>query len=176
MVKQRKWIIGLLLFCWVLPYGVAHLCWQIREDQLEDNLYLRLQAAELEDLFHFVLTKAEAQRLFRWEHAREFSYQGRMFDVVRREEKGDTLKLWCYWDAEETSLKDQQGVLMRSAKQESIPLPILELLYGQQYIVPKGYTPMRGLSIISTLVSKQVDLSYHLWLPAPPERPPNLLS
>lgn len=174
-VKQRGWIIGLLLFWWVLPYGVAHLCWQIRDWRLEHSLHLRLAESGREDLFHFVLTRSEAQRLLHWVHSREFSYQGRMFDVVRQDERGDTLELWCYWDAEETRLKERLGAWQPSS---GIPayLSTLQLLFGQNYIIPVAAYLHGGLSGVSLAVACDLTDWHHLWPGEPPERPPNRMS
>ena len=49
-------------------------------------------------------SKEEAKKQLRWEHSKEFEYEGQMYDVVSNEIKGDTIYYRCWWDHEETAL------------------------------------------------------------------------
>ncbi|HBC05599.1 MAG TPA: hypothetical protein DC015_15730 [Aequorivita sp.] len=49
-------------------------------------------------------SKEEAEKQLRWEHSKEFEYEGQMYDVVSKEIKGDTIYYRCWWDHEETAL------------------------------------------------------------------------
>jgi hypothetical protein len=63
-------------------------------------------AAHLPDdaLTRLVLAKNDVQTALRWEHDGEFEYGGEMYDVVRREERGDSVAFYCWHDHEETVL------------------------------------------------------------------------
>tara|TARA_R110002012_G_scaffold153906_1_gene314103 strand:+ start:42186 stop:42668 length:483 start_codon:yes stop_codon:yes gene_type:complete len=50
------------------------------------------------------LSKSEAKEKLEWEHSKEFEYLGEMYDVVEFAETADSVKYWCWWDHEETSL------------------------------------------------------------------------
>lgn len=95
-----------ILILWGLSYGSVrtYLFW--KEVQIESRIAQSLFTLPTESLFLFAITKKDSARRFHWEHEMEFSYQNQMFDVVRRETRGDSLFLWCYWDEEETALKD----------------------------------------------------------------------
>jgi len=54
-----------------------------------------------------VFTKRESMEKLRWEHPGEFEYQGRMYDILETEERGDTLFYRCFLDQRETSLNQQ---------------------------------------------------------------------
>lgn len=59
------------------------------------------------DLVFFAFSKYDSETLLRWEHAWEFEYQEQMYDVVKKQEQGDSLLLWCWWDHAETELNKQ---------------------------------------------------------------------
>lgn len=52
-------------------------------------------------------TEAESWTTLRWEHAREFEYNGDLYDVVETRQSGDTLYYYCWWDHAETQLNRQ---------------------------------------------------------------------
>ena len=60
-----------------------------------------------DELVLLKFTKTEKQQKLKWKHSREFEYNGEMYDIVAREEKGDTSFFWCWWDHEETKLNKQ---------------------------------------------------------------------
>jgi len=60
-------------------------------------------------------TKEEAESKLRWEHSREFEYNGQMYDVVEKQEQGDTTYYYCWWDHEETKLNLQLSELVANA-------------------------------------------------------------
>lgn len=64
-----------------------------------------------EELVLLKFTKADSVKL-RWEHDREFEYQGEMYDVVERHIKGDTTYYYCWWDFEETILNQKLQSLL----------------------------------------------------------------
>ncbi len=49
-------------------------------------------------------TKEETQTKLRWEHSKEFEYNGQMYDVVSTVVKGDSIFYRLWWDYEETEL------------------------------------------------------------------------
>lgn len=55
---------------------------------------------------------SDSQTELRWEHSREFEYRGEMYDIIRSDQRGDTMVYWCYWDREETRLKKRMNFLV----------------------------------------------------------------
>lgn len=76
--------------------------------QTDSSAYVRL-------CFH---TKKDAHKL-RWEHAKEFEYQGEMYDIVYKTVRGDSIYYWCWWDRAETALNQQLASLLLVAWQHS---------------------------------------------------------
>lgn len=64
-------------------------------------------------LVRLAFTKAQATTALEWEHSREFEYKGEMYDVVKAEEKGDSLIYHCIWDKAETAINRQLDNLVR---------------------------------------------------------------
>ncbi|HPW18360.1 MAG TPA: hypothetical protein PLP83_08270 [Candidatus Aminicenantes bacterium] len=56
-------------------------------------------------------TKWESETLLRWEHSREFEYDGQMYDIVDAWAEGDALYYRCWWDRAETRLNAQLRAL-----------------------------------------------------------------
>lgn len=52
-------------------------------------------------------SKATIQTELHWEDDHEFEYRGHMYDVVKTEAAGDTIRYWCWPDDEETDLNQQ---------------------------------------------------------------------
>ena len=63
------------------------------------------------ELVEFTFSTQEAANLS-WEHAKEFEYNGYMYDVVERLDKGDTIVMWCWKDDQETQLNQKLNSLM----------------------------------------------------------------
>ncbi|NJL75605.1 MAG: hypothetical protein HC892_11820 [Saprospiraceae bacterium] len=62
------------------------------------------------------LTAAQKQTQLNWEHAKEFEYQGEMYDVIETEIRCDTTYYWCWWDHAETALNKQLDELASLVK------------------------------------------------------------
>lgn len=63
-----------------------------------------LGGIDKEELVWLTFKTTEATKILHWEHAREFEYQGRMYDVVETLVKGDSISYRCWPDHAETQL------------------------------------------------------------------------
>ena len=70
---------------------------------------------EKEELVLLKFSKKETKTKLRWEHDREFEYDGQMYDVVSKETKGDTIYYRCWWDHKETALNQKLEKLVAKA-------------------------------------------------------------
>jgi len=127
-----------LLLLWGLPYWGARTGFAVREAQIERKAQEAMLGLSDDQLFHFSIHHVDSSRLFRWEHSREFEFQGQMFDVARRESRGDSLHFWCYWDTAETDLKESEAKANWHDPADS-PMPMAWLMqWIQVWIVPDG--------------------------------------
>lgn len=105
-----------LFLCLWAPFAGTWLGlhWQIRtvRKEVKRNLIAGLDKNELV-LLKF--SKAETITALRWEHEREFEFQGQMYDIVERQTIGDTVFFRCWWDHAETRLNAQLAGLIKGA-------------------------------------------------------------
>lgn len=60
-----------------------------------------------EELVLLKFSKEETKTKLRWEHSKEFEYEGEMYDIVSKEIKGDSIYYRCWWDHKETALNNK---------------------------------------------------------------------
>ena len=70
-----------------------------------------LAGAEPGELVLLAFSKEEARQVLRWERDDEFEYNGHMYDVVRAEWVGDSVRFWCWPDGPETRLNRELEAL-----------------------------------------------------------------
>ena len=96
------WVLVVLLLA-PLPLMVGYL--HLQQRAVKKAVKRTLMAGVPDDelvLLRFSHTEAETQ--LRWEHSREFEFDGDMYDIVRKEETADSVSYWCWNDHEETVL------------------------------------------------------------------------
>jgi hypothetical protein len=108
---------GFLAFCFILDPSFGSLTWlNLRKAIVRNEVDRRIVAGvEDGDLVLLKFSKDESRTLLRWEHSREFEYDGRMYDIVETWAVGDTVYCRCWWDREETELNDRMRVLAARA-------------------------------------------------------------
>lgn len=80
-----------------------------------------IEGIDRSELVELTFTLNEAVEKLRWEHSKEFEYNGEMYDVVEMEEKSGTITYWCWWDHKETSLNKQLNGLLAKALNKQDP-------------------------------------------------------
>ena len=73
-----------------------------------------IKGIDKDKLVKLSFTAADAKTKLRWEHSREFEYNGEMYDIVEKSVSGDTTHYWCWWDNEETQLNRQLAGLVNN--------------------------------------------------------------
>jgi hypothetical protein len=84
---------------WLATAWQKHAVKEAVEAQLREGM-------EASELVVLAFAKSEAGQL-EWEHEREFEYRGQMYDLVKTEQRNDSLFYTCYWDHAETELHHQ---------------------------------------------------------------------
>lgn len=64
---------------------------------------------------------AEEKKQLRWEHSKEFEYNGEMYDVVESKSENGKITYWCWWDNEETNLNRRLNNLLARALHDTEP-------------------------------------------------------
>jgi hypothetical protein len=103
-LKERIIAIS-LLFILIAPVATIYLYIQIEKSAIRREIKGKMIASiNEEELVLLKFTKEETKIKLRWEHSKEFEYNGQMYDIVSSETKGDSIFYRCWWDYEETEL------------------------------------------------------------------------
>jgi hypothetical protein len=65
-----------------------------------------------EELVLLKFSIEDSKTKLKWKHAREFSFEAEMYDVVSYEIKSDSIFYRCWWDHEETALSKKLDRLL----------------------------------------------------------------
>ncbi len=130
---------------------------------------------DINELVLLKFTEAESQSQLRWEHSMEFEYKGQMYDIVKKEIKGDISYYWCWLDHEETKLNRQLDSLVaqvlwnnpqRQEKQNKL-IEFFKKLYSESNT--KLFASSVGSEVIYFCCNKD-STSVYLTTPVPPPR------
>ncbi len=102
----------LLIGCLILPFAGTYLWLEWEIFAVKKIVLQKLEEkSEHKELVTLSFGPEDLNEL-RWEHEWEFEYQGQMYDVVERKIDNDTTILICFWDQEETHLKNELRKLL----------------------------------------------------------------
>lgn len=88
----------------VIGFGWLHYQKSVVRKQVKRQF---LAGMNEEELVLLTFRASNLQAELRWEHSREFEYQGQMYDVVKSELKGDSMYFHCWPDHAESRLNQQ---------------------------------------------------------------------
>lgn len=173
---MTKLLVSVLLLCLSAPFAGTYLWlqWEIRATGKEVKRQIQTGLSEKELVF-LQLSKTDSETELRWEHSREFEYQGKMYDIVEAETVGDTFYCRCLLDHRETQLKRQLSELLkgatnsdpRSKEHPSRFFFFLKTLY------PPDNTDWHTLYVLSGRQAPHAFIfDYHSISPAPSSPPP----
>lgn len=101
-----------LLCCLFLPATITYLGLTYQKKQIKREVKHKIIAQiDKTELTLLKFTEQQKQTDLRWEHSKEFEYQGEMYDIVTTEYHQDTTYYWCWPDHEETKLNKQLAQL-----------------------------------------------------------------
>ena len=98
---------------WLAAAWQKHVVKETVEAQLREGV-------EASELVVLAFAKSEVGQL-EWEHEREFEYKGQMYDLVKTEQRNDSLFYTCYWDHAETELHHKLDRWFADYLQKSSP-------------------------------------------------------
>ncbi|MCB9230792.1 MAG: hypothetical protein H6581_03980 [Bacteroidia bacterium] len=114
---------AILLLCgFLLPLALPYGFFQLRKTNIHQEIKERMmEGIDREELFLLKFSPETAEKQLRWENPHEFSYQGRMYDVVESEVRDGMVFYWCLMDHVETRLEKQLHNLISFALQNDAP-------------------------------------------------------
>lgn len=99
-----RWSGILLLSCLSLPFLGIVTVFHFQKSQIRREIKHKIiDGLDPSELARISLHKNDLSQL-RWEHSKEFEFEGEMYDVVSTIETKDSITYWCWWDYEETTL------------------------------------------------------------------------
>jgi len=99
----------LLLFCFLVDPIARNLTWlHYRKAVVKKETQRQIdEGMDKSKLVVLKFSKEETKTKLRWEHANEFEYNHKMYDIVEIKTVGDTVYYRCWYDHEETVLNRQ---------------------------------------------------------------------
>jgi hypothetical protein len=102
-----------LIFCLFGPLLIGNLMVHIEKKQLKRSIKRNIiSGIDQSELSQLTIAKKDLNTLLDWEHDHEFEYMGEMYDVVKRQNIGDSVVFYCWWDSEETALNKQLALTL----------------------------------------------------------------
>ncbi|MCZ4318497.1 hypothetical protein O4H26_05805 [Aequorivita viscosa] len=114
---MKKRIVAIsFLFVLFVPAAAMFLFLHYQKSSIKREIKWKMIAGiDEEELVLLKFSKEETQTKLRWEHSKEFEYNGQMYDVVSKEIKGDSIFYRCWWDHDETALNKKLQKLVADA-------------------------------------------------------------
>ncbi len=138
---KSKIIAIVLLIALVVPTTATFFWLQHEKAILKKEVKHRMmKVTSEEELVLLSFTETEISEKLRWEHSKEFEFEGQMYDIVKRKKEGDRTYYWCWLDAEETELNqklaeltsDVFGRIPNNRKKQQTLLSFYRTLYVSQ--------------------------------------------
>lgn len=153
-------------------YGWLHQRRKTVRKDVKHQIIAGLDRSELV-LLSFTLSKLED---LKWEHSKEFEFEGEMYDIVETEVVDGITHYWCWPDGEETALNKQLFELTNIALGLD-PLQQQNKDNFQQYCKTLFYEAPRNWSLKRDLTLAEIPQHFYAvvsWNVSPPLPPPEL--
>lgn len=112
VITVKNAIVVILFLSFLAPTGGTFIFLQFQRRVVRKEVKKKMMAGiPKADLVLLVFTKKEINTKLSWEHAKEFEFEGNMYDIVYEEVIGDKKHYWCWLDTEETKLNKELDYL-----------------------------------------------------------------
>lgn len=102
---MKKLTCTFFIICLAVPFLGTYAWLKYRTQLVRREVRRRItDKIDKGDLTHLAFSKDEAASRLDWEHADEFEYNGRMYDVVDKDATRDSVHYWCWADDSETEI------------------------------------------------------------------------
>lgn len=106
----------------IAPFYGTYLYLSLQQKAIQEAVQRKLEEEIPEnELVKLIFFKKEIPKLLKWEHDKEFEYDGQMYDVVEVTDVGDSLQYLCWWDKAETATKQNMQNLISEEINKSKP-------------------------------------------------------
>ncbi|QSE96616.1 hypothetical protein [Fulvivirga lutea] len=165
----------LILFVSILlitPFTIMESIILLKKTQVKREIKHELmRSIPKNELTLITLSQEEARTKLRWEHSKEFEFDGAMFDVVYTEEHDNKISYWCWPDTEESSLNQLLKSLTKQ-KHQSTDDEGIKLQKILTYTIPTS-TELISLVAYELVNETELDIHYQSIDQCPITPPPN---
>ena len=118
----------------IAPFYGTYLYLSLQQKAIQEAVQRKLEEGiHVNELVKLTFLKKEIPRLLKWEHGKEFEYNGQMYDVVEVTDVGDSLQYRCWWDKAETAIKKNKQKLLHAGIDTSNPKKHISLTFSDFY-------------------------------------------
>jgi hypothetical protein len=164
----------ILLVLMFLPFGGSYLFLEFEKSKARN--YAQLALANEDSKVQMVwlkFTKEQINNELRWEHKGEFEYKGQMYDISKREERGDTTYFYCYWDKFETLINAKLNDLIAlhtTGKNKQNDTELIVSLFKAVYLTTNNIIEIDfpSLVVMNTAAINTAHYNTDLKLESPP--------
>ncbi len=112
----------LFLVTFVAPFWGTYFYLTIQQKYIKEGVQNKIEEGiPINEMVKLTFSKSEIDKVLRWEHDKEFQYNGQMYDVVEVTDVGDSLQYLCWWDKAETATKKNKQDLLHTGIDTSNP-------------------------------------------------------
>ena len=95
----------LLFFALTFPFWGSLVVLHIQKKKVQREIKWSIaKGLPKSELTHLSFKSNEVDARVEWKHNKEFRFEGEMYDIVQKQQQGDSIHFWCWWDKEETLL------------------------------------------------------------------------
>jgi hypothetical protein len=118
----------------IAPFYGTYFYLSLQQKAIQEAVKRKLKEGILEnELVRLSFSKKEIPSLLKWEHDKEFEYNGQMYDVVEVADIGDSLQYLCWWDKAETATKKNKQKLLHAKIDTSNPANHFPFTFSDYY-------------------------------------------
>jgi hypothetical protein len=118
----------------IAPFYGTYFYLSLQQKAIQETVKRKLKEGILEnELVRLTFSKKEIPTLLKWEHDKEFEYNGQMYDVAEVTDIGDSLQYLCWWDKAETATKKNKQKLLYAGIDSSKPVKHFPFTFSDYY-------------------------------------------
>ena len=131
---MKKIVPFFFMVLFIAPFYGTYLYLSLQQKVIQEAVQRKLEEGIPEnELVKLTFSKKEIPKLLKWEHDKEFEYNGQMYDVVEVTDVGDSLQYLCWWDKAETATKKNKQKLLHAKIDTSNPAKHFPLTFSDYY-------------------------------------------
>jgi hypothetical protein len=118
----------------IAPFYGTYFYLSLQQKVIQEAVQRKLEEGiPSNELVKLTFSTSEINKVLRWEHDKEFEYNGQMYDVVEVTDVGDSLQYLCWWDKAETATKKNKQKLLHARIDTSNPEKHIPFTFSDYY-------------------------------------------